>query len=148
VESFALDGVKQRLYAVAGTSVLRVRAGDVPEAVATLAAPSDPRRIAIDKSGDAWVGDGLDVSRFAIGTPLSFLTDVRPILHEYCADCHATGTQGAPLRDFEGYDVAVQWIGPILDRVQEGTMPPLSYGKKLPKEKIEILQDWSSTKTP
>ncbi|MFT3766513.1 MAG: hypothetical protein QM820_13520 [Minicystis sp.] len=138
VESFALDTLKQRLYAVAGTSVLRVRAGEVPEAVATLAAPMHPRRMAVDKTGDLWVGEGLGVTRFAIGTPLSFVTDVRPILHEYCADCHATGTQGAPVRDYEKYDVAVQYADLIIMRVQQGTMPPLSYGKKLPKDKIQI----------
>ncbi|APR84775.1 Hypothetical protein A7982_10124 [Minicystis rosea] len=148
VETFALDAAKQRLYALAGGSVLRIRAGEVPDAVATLAAPAASRRMAVDKAGDVWVGEGLGVKRLALGTPLSFATDVRPILHEYCADCHATGQKGAPVRDFESYDVAVARIDSILMRVQDGTMPPLSTGKKLPKETIQILQDWAGTKAP
>ena len=148
VETFALDASKQRLYALAGGSLLRVRAGEVPDAVATLAAPEGPRRMAVDKSGDVWVGEGRAVKRLALGTPLSFATDVRPILHEYCAECHATGQKGAPVRDFESYDVAVARIDSILMRVQDGTMPPLSTGKKLPKETIQILQDWAATKAP
>jgi hypothetical protein len=148
VETFALDAQKQRLYALAGTAVLRVRAGEIPDAVATLAAPALPRRMVIDKSGDAWVGEGLSVRRLSLGTPLSFATDVRPILHEYCADCHATASQGAPKRDFESYDVAVDRIATILMRVQDGSMPPVSFGKKLPKESIQILQDWAVTKAP
>lgn len=148
VETFALDASKQRLYAIAGEHVLRIRSGEVPDAVATRAAPKSPRRLAVDKAGDVWASEGLSATRLALGTPLSFLTDVRPILHEYCADCHATGTQGAPKRDFESYDDAVNRIQSILDRVTQGTMPPLSYGKKLPKDKILILQDWAVTKAP
>jgi hypothetical protein len=36
----------------------------------------------------------------------------------------------------------------VLNRVTEGTMPPLAYSKKLPKEKIQILEDWAVTKAP
>lgn len=148
VETFALDGQKQRLYALAGASLLRVRAGEVPEAVATVAAPAMSRHMAVDKAGDVWIGEGQSVKRLSLGTPLSFLTDVRPIMHEYCAECHLTGTQGAPKRDFESYDVAVERIDSILARVEGGTMPPLSYGKKLPKDKVLILQEWALTKAP
>lgn len=148
VEAFALDAQRQRLYAVAGTSILRVRAGEVPDAVATLDPATSPRRLAADAAGDVWVGEGLAARRYALGTPLSFATDVRPILHEYCAECHANGSQGAPLRDFESYDVAKSQIDVILGRVQNGTMPPASYGKKLPAESIQILLDWSITKAP
>jgi cytochrome c5 len=148
VETFALDSLKQRLYALAGTHVLRVRAGEIPDAVATIDAPVEARHMAVDKAGDVWAGEGLAARRLSLGTPLSFLTDVRPILHEYCAECHATGTQGAPKRDFESYEVAVDRIDSILNRVEQGTMPPLSYGKKLPKDKILILEDWALTKAP
>jgi len=148
VTAFALDGVKQRLYALAGRSLLRVRAGQVPEAVATLDAPAGTRVIAVDGAGDVWLGEGASTKRLAIGTPLSFATDVRPILHEYCAGCHAQGTQGAPQEDFESYAVAVTQIGAILGRVEGGTMPPPSYGKKLPGEQIQILEGWAQTKAP
>jgi hypothetical protein len=148
VETFALDASRQRLYALAGGSVLRVQAGSIPAAVATVGPAAHARKMAVDAGGDAWIADGLAVHHLALGTPLSFVTDVRPILHEYCADCHAGGTQGAPVRDYESYDVAVARIDAILMRVSEGTMPPLTYGKKLPKEKIEILQAWALTKAP
>ena len=148
VETFALDAVRQRLYALAGGSVLRVQAGAIPAAVATVGPATHARRMAVDAAGDAWIGDGLAVHHLALGTPLSFVTDVRPIFHEYCAECHASGTQGAPVRDYESYDVAVARIDAVLMRVSQGTMPPLTYGKKLPKEKIEILQDWAVTKAP
>lgn len=148
VETFALDAQKQRLYALAGASLLRVRSGEIPDAVATVEAPAHPRKMAVDKAGDVWIGEGESVRRLSLGTPLSFVTDVRPILHEYCAECHASGTQGAPKRDYESYDVAVDRVESILLRVQGGTMPPLSYGKKLPKDKILILQEWALTKAP
>ena len=148
VETFALDAAKQRLYALAGASLLRVRSGEIPDAVATVEAPAHPRKMAVDKAGDVWIGEGESVRRLSLGTPLSFVTDVRPVLHEYCAECHATGTQGAPKRDYESYDVAVDRVESILLRVQGGTMPPLSYGKKLPKDKILILQEWALTKAP
>jgi hypothetical protein len=148
VTAFALDGDKQRLYALAGASLLRVRAGQIPDAVASLDPPKAPRHLAVDGAGDVWVGEGLSTKRLALGTPLSFATDARPILHEYCAGCHAQGTQGAPQQDFESYAVAVSQIGAILARVEGGTMPPVSYGKKLPAEQIHVLESWATTKAP
>ncbi|WP_156041174.1 hypothetical protein [Chondromyces apiculatus] len=148
VESFALDAQKQRLYALAGPSVLRVHAGALPDAIAT-ATPADlPRRIAVDKLGDVWSGGGLAVRKHAVGAPLSFAADVRPIMHEYCAGCHADGSQGAPRVDFTSYDVMLEAADVLLVRVTQGTMPPAGYEKKLPKEKIQILIDWDVTRAP
>jgi hypothetical protein len=148
VDAFALDAAKQRLYALAGPSVLRVRAGERPDAVATLDPPESARSMAVDKTGDVWIGHGTSLHRLALGTPLGFATDVRPIMHEYCAGCHAAGANGAPVIDFEDHDVMTERIGAVLERVGERSMPPASYDKKLPKEKILILQDWSATKAP
>jgi hypothetical protein len=148
VETFALDAGKQRLYALAGSSVLRVRSGERPDAVATLAAPGLPRHVAVDSFGDVWVGEGSSLRKLALGTPLSFATDVRPVMHEYCAGCHAGGTNGAPKLDFESYDAVKGLVDVMLKRVSEGTMPPITYEKKLPKEKIQILEDWAVTKAP
>lgn len=148
VETFALDAKTQRLYALAGASVLRIRAGGLPDAVATTGEAKLPRRMAVDKLGDVWAGEGLSVRRLALGTPLSFATDVRPIVHEYCAECHATGINGSPKLDFEGYGAFVGLVDAVLNRVTEGTMPPATFDKKLPKEKIQIIQDWAVTKAP
>lgn len=148
VETFALDAERQRLYALAGGQVLRLRSGELPVAVASSAEGNHARRIAVDKFGDVWLGEGLALRRLALGTPLSFETDVRPIVHEYCAGCHATGTQGAPKLDFETFSTFVELIDPVLKRVKEGSMPPSTYDKKLPADKIQILEDWAVTKAP
>lgn len=149
VEAFALDGGKQRLYALAGSQVLRIKGGELPDAVATLAPTgSAGRHMAVDKLGDVWAGEDLSVKKLALGTPLSFATDVRPVMHEYCAECHTPGINGAPKIDFEVFETMVGIADTALMRVAAGTMPPLSYPKKLPKEKIQILQDWAVTKAP
>lgn len=149
VETFAFDAGRQRLYALAGGQVLRVHAGEVPEAVA-LSEPGDfPREMAFDKLGDLWLGDGGEVHRIALGTPLSFDTDVKPIMHEYCADCHKTGIKGAPVRDFEEYTAMVELTDKVLMRIADGSMPPPGAGyPKVPKEKYQLLLDWSAEKAP
>lgn len=149
IESFAIDGSKQRLYAVAGEQLLRIRAGDVPAAVATLSAAVDMRKLVVDKIGDVWTGNGQTVTKYALGTPLSFLTDVQPIMHEYCAECHAAALQGAPKIDFEDYATAVGLVERIIARAAvERSMPPGTYDKKLPAELITILKEWAVTKAP
>ncbi len=149
VEGFALDGGKQRLYALAGSQVLRVRGGELPDAVATLDPEGDAgRTMAVDKLGDVWASQGLTVKKLALGTPLSFATDVKPVMHEYCSECHTPGIQGAPKIDFEAFETMAGIVDTALMRVATGTMPPISYPKKLPKEKLQILQDWAVTKAP
>ena len=34
----------------------------------------------------------------------------------------------------------------VLGRITQGTMPPATYSKKLPKEKIELVQEWAVDK--
>lgn len=147
VETFALDAGRGRLYALAGDQVLRVRAGEVPEAVAASPQGDFPRRMAFDKLGDLWLGDGGEATSFALGTPLSFEADVRPIMHEYCAVCHEAGTKGAPVRDFEDYATMVDLTDKVLMRVADGSMPPPGY-PKIPKDKFQLLQDWAADKAP
>ncbi|TKD12819.1 hypothetical protein [Polyangium fumosum] len=149
IDAFALDASKQRLYALAGDWVLRVRAGEVPEIVATLGPAEAPRSLAVDKIGDVWTGEGKTTQKLALGTPLSFLTDVKPIMREYCADCHASGTRGAPKIDFENYDVVLGLVDRVIARVaDERSMPPPNYEKKLPADKIGIVKEWAVTKAP
>lgn len=150
VQALALDGTTGRVYALAGDRVLRVRAGEIPEVIAT--APVDPsaegRAMTVDALGDVWIGASKVVAHFAVAAPIRFATDVKPVLHAYCADCHKTGANGAPKIDYEDYDVAVERIDSILMRVKGGSMPPLTSGKTLPKDKIKLLEAWSTTKTP
>lgn len=151
VEGFAFDAGRQRLYALAGGLVILLRDGEVPKGVATLGPPAsggEGRSMAADKIGDLWVGEGLGLTRLAIGTPLSFATDVAPIMHTYCAGCHATAQNGAPTINFEAYNVMVDKATVALTRMKEGTMPPATYEKKLPKEKIQIIEDWAVGKAP
>lgn len=149
VMGFALDAGKQRLYAFSKGMLLRVRDGEIPDRVATLEdAGALVQKAAVDKLGDVWVGEGQQVHRYGLGTPLSFATDIKPIMHEYCAECHATGTKGAPIVDFEDYNVAVERLSAWLGRVKAQTMPPVSYPKKLPGEKIQVMEDWSVMAAP
>ncbi|AKT37433.1 c-type cytochrome [Chondromyces crocatus] len=147
VEAFALDTTRQRLYALAGSHVLRIRSGERPDAVAQAESPGQPRRMAVDKFGDVWTGARVTLRKLALGTPLSFATDVRPIMHEYCAGCHGDKAQGAPPMALESYDAMVDLIDIVLERVTNGSMPPPGYEKKLPNEKIQILVDWAVTRT-
>lgn len=149
VEHFAIDGSKQRLYAVAGNQLLRIRAGATPTAVATLLPTKEPRKLVVDKIGDVWSGSEQSITRFGLGTPLSFLTDVQPIMHEYCAECHGNGVKGAPKINFEDYTVAVGLVDRIIARAAvERSMPPGTYDKKLPADLITILKEWAVTKAP
>ncbi len=146
-ETFAFDGGRQRLYAIAADWVLRVKAGEVPEAVATFEKGDFPRRVAFDKLGDMWAGTSDAVQSFALGTPLSFEIDVKPIMHEYCAICHAGGIKGAPKIDFETHAKMVEFADVVIERVADGSMPPPGY-QAIPKEKYQIILDWAVTKTP
>jgi hypothetical protein len=146
-EAFAFDAGRQRLYALAEGSVVRIRTGAVPDAVAEIEKGSLPRVMAFDKLGDLWVAGGLKVHSFALGTPLSFDTDVKPIVHEYCAPCHLGAKNGAPGIDFEDYDMMVELTPKAIMRISEGTMPPLGSGfPPVPKDKFQLLQDWSAMK--
>lgn len=149
VEHFAIDGTKQRLYAIAGDQLLRIRSGTTPAAVATLSPSNEPRKLAVDKIGDVWTGSERAITKFGLGTPLSFLTDVQPIMHEYCAECHTNGIKGAPKINFEDYSVAVGLVDRIIARAAvERSMPPGTYDKKLPADLITILKEWAVTKAP
>lgn len=153
VDALALDGTTGRVYALAGDRVLRVRAGEIPDAIATASAPAGACAagtcaMTVDAAGDVWVGAGEAITHFAVAAPVSFSTDVKPVLHAYCADCHKNAENGAPKIDYESYDVAASRIDSILMRVKGGSMPPLTSGKTLPKDKIKLLESWSTTKAP
>ncbi|MEZ4293684.1 MAG: hypothetical protein R3B70_01815 [Polyangiaceae bacterium] len=147
VKSFALDAGKQRLYAFTETSVLRVRAGHVPDEVASLGKADFDRHAAVDKAGDLWSFAGGEATRLSTGTPLSFATDIQPIMGEYCAPCHKSGSNGAPAIDFESYDKMLEYADKAVARVQDSSMPPPTW-PQVPKDQVQLLVEWVATKAP
>lgn len=65
-----------------------------------------------------------------------------------CTGRRATATNGAPKIDYDSYDVTVELADTLIKRVTDGTMPPFTYSKKLPKETVQILVEWGATKAP
>lgn len=90
---------------------------------------------------------------------LTFEHDVRPILKEYCFDCHGSekklkGGLDLRLRHLiaEGgeHGAAIVPGKPeeslLLKQLRDGEMPP--EGKKVPKEKIEVIAQWIAKGAP
>jgi hypothetical protein len=44
--------------------------------------------------------------------------------------------------------VAVKLSDTLIKRVTDGSMPPITYAKKLPKETVQLLVEWSAIKAP
>lgn len=147
VAAFALDGSKQRLYALTDSALLRVHAGAVPDEIVPLAPATLPRHAAVDKAGDVWSFAGGEATRLATGTPLSFATDIQPIMGEYCAPCHEGAKNGAPKIDFEAYGEMVDIGDQALARIQDGSMPPPSW-PQIPAEQVQLLVEWVVAKAP
>src|SRR5262249_35184664 len=89
--------------------------------------------------------------------PVSFITDVAPILRENCFACHdAKNSKGklnlttfASFRKGGSHDDPVEAGKPQdsalierLTRAGDGRMPPKEAGPALPKEKIDVLRQW------
>lgn len=144
---FALDRVRQRVYILTEDSLLVAQGASVPLQIASLPASSLPRWATVDAQGDVWVASGTDLTHWLVGEPLSFATDVRPIMTDHCARCHATGIEGAPSIDFEDYDVASARVDRIVARMQEGTMPP-SGEPDVPVDQLQVVVDWSEAPSP
>ena len=147
VEGFAFDGERQRLFAVTASEVVRARTAGVPVHVAPRTPSTFPARLTTDKLGDLWVLSGSEATKLATGTPLSFATDVQPIMAAYCSTCHGEGKKGAPKLELESYEVMKDFVGTALTRIQDGSMPPSGY-PALPPEPLQILLDWSESKAP
>ncbi len=147
VLGFAFDPARQRLFAVTPTAVLRARTAVVPQHAFSLPDPASRAVMATDKLGDLWIASDSWATKLATGTPLSFATDVRPVMAAYCAGCHGQGTKGAPKLDFESFDVMVELVDRVIERIQDGSMPPSTY-PALPAEQLQILIDWAETKAP
>jgi hypothetical protein len=147
VEGFAFDGQRQRLFAVTASEVVRARTAGVPVHVAPRTPSTFPARLTTDKLGDLWVLSESEATKLATGTPLSFATDVQPIMAAYCAACHGEGKKGAPKLELESYAFMKDFVGTAIGRIQDGSMPPSGY-PALPPEPLQILLDWSESKAP
>lgn len=148
VRGFALDAIRQRLYAWTDDALLLVRSSGVPQSVGALETDATlPRVGAVDSVGDLWVGNGTSLSKFETGTPLSFATDIQPIMGTYCATCHQAGIEGAPTIDFESYDVAKARVDRIVARMSEATMPPAS-SPAVPADKLKLVLTWATDVAP
>lgn len=144
---FALDRVRQRVYILTADSLLVAQGGSVPRQVASLPPSNLPRWATVDAQGDVWVASGTDLTHWLVGEPLSFAKDVRPVMTDHCARCHAQGIEGAPTIDFEDYDVAAARLDRIVARMQEGTMPPSSE-PNVPVDQLQVVVDWSKNPNP
>ena len=148
VNGFALDPTRQRLYAWTDDALLLVRSSGVPQSLAALETDEGlPRLGAVDSVGDLWLGHSTTLTKFETGTPLSFATDIQPIMAAYCATCHAAGTQGAPTIDFEEYDVAKARVDRIVARMSDATMPP-SEAPSVPADKLKLVLTWATDVEP
>ncbi len=148
VRGFALDPTRQRLYAWTDEALLLVRSSGVPQSlIAIVRDESVPRVGAVDSVGDLWLGHSTTLTKFETGTPLSFATDIQPIMAAYCATCHEAGTNGAPTIDFENYDVAKARVDRIVARMSEATMPP-SDALSVPADKLKLVLTWATDLEP
>src|SRR5690554_6656216 len=100
----------------------------------------------------------LSGSGFATEPP-HFETEIRPILREYCFDCHGAVEElegGLDLRlvhlMISGGDSGEAVVpgdpgaSLLIDRVREGDMPPGE--ASVPEEKIAVLEDWIERGAP
>jgi hypothetical protein len=101
---------------------------------------------------------GADEASMVSSVEVSFATDVKPILDEYCVSCHGgPGDDGEPrvelgfnLATYEGLMVGSEYGSVIevgdpenslfLEMIVDGDMP--EDGDPLPADKIEILRMW------
>lgn len=141
VEDLVLDPT-QGVFAVAQDAVLRVVPGERPTVVSALPGFFGVRSLALDDTGRLFVaGDG--VASVQVGAPVTFQADLAPVLTAFCATCHDTGINGAPVIRFGDYDTSVAQLDRILARVGAGEMPPLG-SPRPPGELRELLLRWRS----
>lgn len=83
-------------------------------------------------------------------TPVSFKADVVPVLTKHCINCHNQGHPSLKMFDangFAAYDVIKGKIGPMISRVEDGTMPKNKPGTVTDAE-LQVLKNWQAMGTP
>lgn len=78
--------------------------------------------------------------------PRSFVSDVQPIINEYCISCHS-GQQPAAGRDYSTYeevkDAAMN--ANMVGRINDPVNPMPAQGGLMPQEKRTVIEDWTLT---
>lgn len=142
----ALDP-QQGMYAVTSAGVVLFAEGADPAVVAEVTAGDPPtlRVAAVDGTGTLWVGEGDRLRGLALGQPVGFAEDVAPVLADYCASCHESGAEGAPVIDFSSYEATVAKAQVMIEKMSAGLMPPADAPKKIPPDKYELVLRWYSS---
>ena len=132
---------KDGTFALTADGVVLARPGSEPVGVAPIEANESPRSLAADDLGNVWLGDGDSLSGMALGSPISFASDVAPLLETYCGHCHATGENGAPAQDYNDYAVTSALAQTIVSRISTNQMPPAGEDP-VPADAFDIIQGW------
>ena len=102
----------------------------------------------------------LFVSRFALGAPVDYARDIKPLLTAKCAACHGALKQQASLRldaaqlISNGGDSGPAVVAgnpaasPLWQRINDGSadgaarMPPAGEGEPLTRDQLELIRNW------
>ncbi len=145
--TLADDSTAAAEAAVAGVVLTAAGAITIDNGVLTGLAPlestTDTGAMTIDGYGTVWIGRGTDVVGLLIGTPVSFATEVAPILELRCGICHSDG-YSAPKHEFTDYETTRSLADSILARVTTAQMPPTPM-PALTTDELDVLVSWYST---
>jgi hypothetical protein len=117
---------------------------DAPLLGKAFAAPN-ATGLAADADGNLWL-QGNEPGYFGFGTPISFATQVKPLMIKYCQDCHAPN-RTAPVRAFDDYAIASEYANAIYERMlgkNKPVMPPLSSGKTPSDDEKSLITRWAT----
>jgi hypothetical protein len=104
-----------------------------------------------DGQPDAGQASDSDAGSFDAGPPdaglPSFARDVAPLMTQFCATCHATGTNGAPLDQFTDYATAVHECASIRAYIV-GNLMPLPGSPQLYTWEEDTIINWCAEPNP
>lgn len=100
--------------------------------------------LAVDGFGDVWATDGDAVKQLRVGSPVTYVNQVKPFLARRCYSCHVSGTSngspGLPLDDFDGTRGLVETIVSRVSGQGGAVMPPSG---QLPASEYGVLVRWA-----
>ena len=134
-----LEGV----YALCDDALL-IAGADAPAGI-TAIEDGQSARVSVDDFGTVFVSSSSAVEGFALGTPLSFASDVQPLMVDHCMQCHAApGSNGAPPVAFDEHTTAVEYIDLMVSRISDGSMPPPGFDP-ITADELEIILRWQTS---
>ncbi|HZO12180.1 MAG TPA: hypothetical protein VFB62_02950 [Polyangiaceae bacterium] len=109
-------------YAASALGLVRLHQGELTG----IAAGELAHAMAVDRQGDVWLAEDQSLTALFVGTPVSFASEVLPIVAAKCAGCHGVPESGAPSIDWTDFATAVGWSDHMLDRIGDpaSPMPP------------------------